>query len=60
VLLASLNHSAVTAGRYLADVVRIRDGVYRSGDHVLPCTRARIVRVKGCRKPGAPLRRLYV
>jgi hypothetical protein len=32
VLLASLNHSAVTAGRYLADVVRIGDVVYRRGD----------------------------
>jgi hypothetical protein len=42
VLLASLNHSAVTAGRYLADVVRIGYVVYRRGDHVLLCTRARI------------------
>jgi hypothetical protein len=58
--LASLNHSAVTAEHYLADVVRIRGAVYRRGDHVLPCTRARIVPVKGCRKPGAPLRRLHV
>jgi hypothetical protein len=35
-LLASLNPSAVTAGRYLADVVRIGDVADRRGDQVEP------------------------
>jgi hypothetical protein len=34
VLLASLNPSAVTAGRYLTDVIRIGDVVDRRGDQV--------------------------